>query len=601
LPSKSIDTRTYQSALTNHDNWIYGRFPLREFGAMREGVVWSGRSRTPLNGLTTFKGTIFPETAKMIWQTDAADRFIWLGSAPNKNTPGNLIPVPKISLLGNFHEWGTDVRVLLSCADILWYFAGYSSELLVGLLNGASVRPEERFFRKPHVFGEGSIDIWPKNYNRGEKFSASIELANILTYGKGAKTFFEQVGTVLVKGAAPYPWRVMSPRVILPFERPVDVELIGYPALLPYESPHPDASQSPYTFSKPAINTVQIRKMISARVVNTIRVFVPERAEKEPVSAATAGAFVTRGQGREILGTSPDPSDIDMELRSIELEPNEFVAPSSGIQIEKVKEERDRDTNGPQFQVVSTDVDIGSFTEPFTSHSLHAAMEFAPDTDIRIKQARAEMEPLPARQLFDQCPNIPMVPHRLELENVLGEPYLNPEITGDEVAFPIPHFAQNLIDISSASNLEIEVLGEDWHPITQKHFSVLEFPNGWPQTKSLRSTNKTRNLVVMIARVRLSGTYTYLLAVERQLRNGIYEGRRLFALKPLFALDMRESVINDILYFVARDQHDAPGQNGWPTETDLCGEFKCRERNLTRMSQDTKSVREAVDMLLETC
>lgn len=599
LPSESIDVRTYKSALTDHDKWIYGRFPLREFGAMREGAVWSGRSRSSLQGLSMFKGTLFPETARMVWQTDVAERFIWLDSESDKNVPVNLLPVPKISVLGNFEKWGADTRVLLSCADILWYFSGYSSELLVGLLNGASLRPQERFFRKPCVFSERSIDIWPKNYNRGEKFAAAIELANILTYGKGATAFLDQVGTMLVKKAAPYPWPVLSPRVILPFERPVDVELLGYPVLLPYERPHPDDSELPYTFSDPAINSVQIRKMISSRVVNTVRVFVPERAEKEPRSANGSGAFITRGQGREILGTTPDPADIDLEARSLDLKPNEFVAPSTGIRIEKIEEERDRDLNGPQFQIVSADVEIGSFTEPFTSHSLHAAMEFAPGIDIRIKQTLADNKPLPARRLFDQCPNIPMAPHSLALEIVDGEPYLNPEIIGDEVAYPIPHFAQNLSDISAELNVDIEVLGEDWHPITEGHFSVLEFPNGWPKTKSLRSTNKTRNLVVMVARIRLSGAYTYLFAVERQLRNGIYEGRRMFAIKPLFAGDLKEALINDILYFVARGQHDTPGQNGWPTETDLCGEAKCTERNLTRITQDTASVKEALDVLLK--
>ena len=83
LPSQSIDLRTYQSALTDHEQWIYGRFPLREFGAMREGVVWSGRARSSLKGLTKFKGKIFPETARMMWQTDIADRFVWVGRRLN--------------------------------------------------------------------------------------------------------------------------------------------------------------------------------------------------------------------------------------------------------------------------------------------------------------------------------------------------------------------------------------------------------------------------------------------------------------------------------------------------------------------------------------
>lgn len=597
-PSESIDLRTYQSALTDHESWRYGKFPLREFGAMREGVVWSRRSRNDFKGLRKFKGKIYPHTARLMWQTEIAGRFIWVDQIPDESLPLSQVPVPKFAVFGDFEQIRPTMPVLLSCADILWYFAGYSSELLVGLLNGAFLRPQHKFYRQPYVMSERSIDIWPKNYNRSEKFAAAIELANILTYGDGAKAFIAQLGKMLVKVLSPHSWPVLSPRVTLPFTRPVDIEVLGYTATVPYESAHPDNAQIRFTRSVYAVNAVQIRKMASKRTVETIRIFVPEPRVKQSVSAGASGAFITRGQGREILGTTQGPADIDLEARSIELRPKEFVAPSAGIKIEKVNEQRDRDLNAPQYQVVSADVELGSFAEPFSSHSLHAAMDFTPGIDLRIKQTLAEAEPLPPRQLFDQCPNVPMASHILDLEVIDGEPYLNPEVAGDEVAFPIPHVAQILNDIAAGLGAEIEVLGEDWHSITEGHFSVLEFPHEWPKTKSLRSTNKTRNLVAMVARVRLSGAYSYLFAVERQLRNGIYEGRRLFALKPLFSGDLKESLINDILYFVARDQHDTPGQNGWPTDTDLCGEAKCRERSLSRIMQDTESVKRAFEQLM---
>ncbi|HAI32285.1 MAG TPA: hypothetical protein DCM48_22665 [Thalassospira sp.] len=595
-----IDVVTYLAARAQTESWVYRKFPVREFGLMREGRVWNNRIHSPIPDLEVFHATLDPKTARLEWLTHSIDHYQWINIPDNLEKFGPLeLPSPRLLVSGRLKGADHQTQFIMSCADFLWYLTGYCSELLVGLMNGKTQPVVERFYREPFELEHGHIRIYPKNYNAGAKFAAAIELANILSMGKNAEAFLGQCGSLILKGLSPYRWPICPPRLILPFSDPFEIKFAGFSAGLTSDIRLP--LEYDITESSHAINVLQIQRIRALRLASTIQVVVPAKPEKMAFETEDGVFSVTRAGGQEIIGVTSEPADLGFDGETLNLEASDFVPPNADIRIEKHLEELEQNQIGPKYQFVEGDVASGSFAEPFSSGTLHSTLEFSPDVDIEIAQQLRKRKATVARDLFGCSPKIPLPFHLVELVDDGQSEELRPEPGGDPIDYPLPDLARALATLQRKTGNRIATLGDDWIPVADGKFAVIEFPSTreWPGCIPLRKAGNGRNLLVMVCRVPNRGKFSYLMFIERRLRNGLYEGRPAFVAHPVTLLKLPVRLIRDILYFTMRADHEVDGMNGWPTTLDLLSTVNCYAKRLERDDPKPENMPLIIEELLQ--
>jgi hypothetical protein len=103
----------------------------------------------------------------------------------------------------------------------------------------------------------------------------------------------------------------------------------------------------------------------------------------------------------------------------------------------------------------------------------------------------------------------------------------------------------------------------------------------------------------MVCRVPNRGKFSYLMFIERRLRNGLYEGRPGFVAHPVTLPELPDSLIRDILYFTMRADHEVDGMNGWPTTLDLLSTVNCYAKRLERDDPKPENMPLIIEELLQ--